>query len=202
VIYSTLKPLVLGSNSPRRKDFLDQLGLVFTVCGPEIDESAEPGELPASYVERMATEKAGKVMEAFPDHYVIGADTAVCLGEQILGKPRNSDEAVETLMALSGREHFVRGGICVGCLKEQVQVVLSISTSVIFTPFDASVARAYVAMGESFDKAGAYGIQGKGSFLVERISGSYSNVVGLPLAETLSLLETNGVITVSAQDVL
>lgn len=199
MIYSTIKPLVLGSNSPRRKEFLEQLGLVFTVCGPEIDESVKRGELPSAYVERMAAEKATKIMDTFPDHYVIGADTAVCVEERILGKPEDSNEAVEMLMALSGRNHVVCGGISVGCRKEQVQVVLSVSTSVVFAPFDENVARAYVATGESLDKAGAYGIQGKGSFLVDRINGSYSNVVGLPLMQTVSLLTTHGVIAVNGE---
>jgi septum formation protein len=198
-MYSTLKPLILGSNSPRRKDFLEQLGLVFTVCGPDIDESVRQGELPLVYVERMATEKAGKIMERFPDHYVIGADTAVCLNDRILGKPENRDEAVEMLMALSGKEHVVSGGVCIGCHKEQVQATVSVSTSVVFAPFDEAVALAYTATGESLDKAGAYGIQGKGAFLVERINGSYSNVVGLPLTESISMLTAHGVIAIMGQ---
>ncbi|WP_163338464.1 nucleoside triphosphate pyrophosphatase [Desulfopila sp. IMCC35008] len=200
VIYSAVKPLVLGSNSPRRKEFLEQLGLVFTVYGPEIDESVTPGESPAAYVERMAAEKVKKVMGIYPDHYIIGADTSVCLGDRILGKPESAREAVQMLMDLSGRDHVVCSGISIGCHREQVQAVLSVSTSVVFAPFDESVARAYVASGESLDKAGGYGIQGKGTFMVERINGSYSNVVGLPLMETVSLLTSHGVIAVNDTD--
>lgn len=200
VIYSTVKPLVLGSRSPRRRKFLEQLGLVFTVYAPEIDESVLPGEAPVAYVERIAVEKVEKVMMVYPDHYVIGADTSVCLGNQILGKPESNREAVQMLMALSGRDHVVCSGISIGCHREQVLAILSVSTSVTFAPFDETVAQAYVAAGESLDKAGGYGIQGKGAFLVERINGSYSNVVGLPLAETVSLLTAHGVLTVNGAD--
>jgi len=195
MIYSTLKPLILASNSPRRKDFIEDLGIVFSVCSQEIDETPYPHEDPQQYVERMAREKALAVSGRFPESYVLAADTAVCLSETILGKPANVDEAITMLLSLAGRIHVVRSGICIVSHVEDVEIVSSVATHVRFSPFGASTARAYVNEGESLDKAGAYGIQGKGAFLVESINGSYSNVVGLPLAEVLAILERQGVVT-------
>ena len=194
MIYSTLKPLVLGSNSPRRKAYLQMLGIVFEVFGAHLDESVLPGEQPGPYVLRMAREKGRIVREQFPGHFVLTADTAVCIGGTILGKPAGEDEAVAMLMELSGREHTVYSGLCVSCTAENLEMFSITETAVVFTRFDEAVARAYVRTGEPFDKAGAYGIQGVGAFLVERVSGSYSNVVGLPLAETVALLSENRVI--------
>lgn len=197
MIYTTVKPLILASNSPRRKDFLDELGLKFSTCAEEIDETPFANEDPVDYVERMARRKAGAVSRRFPDSYVLAADTAVCLGKRILGKPVDSGEAVAMLLSLAGRTHVVRTGICVACAEENVEIVGSVATEVTFSDFGESVARGYVAQGESFDKAGAYGIQGRGAFLVERVDGSYSNVVGLPLAEVVAILERQGVVAVT-----
>lgn len=194
MIFSTLKPLVLGSDSPRRKEYLESLGIVFEVSSARMDESVLPGELPVPYVKRMAREKGRIVRSQHPESFVLTADTAVCIGDRILGKPADGDEAVAMLMDLSGKEHTVFSGICVGSSKEGVELVQSAATSVVFAEFSEAVARAYVAQGESYDKAGAYGIQGKGAFLVERVSGSYSNVVGLPLAEVVAILSANQVI--------
>ncbi len=194
MIYSTVKPLILASNSPRRKDFLHDLGITFSVHAEEIDETPADGEQPASYVERMAQEKALVVSRQFPESYVLAADTAVCLGDTILGKPTNSDDAVEMLLSLAGQIHIVRTGICIMASSVNVKIVASVATEVAFVDFNEGIARAYVAENESLDKAGAYGIQGKGGFLVERVSGSYSNIVGLPLAEVLGILEQQGVL--------
>lgn len=194
MIYSTLKSLILASNSPRRKDFFQDLGLTFTIRAEEIDETPLAGELPVSFVERMAREKARTVSGKCNDSYVVAADTVVCLENQILGKPENRADAVKMLTALSGRSHIVRSGYCVMNLSEKVEVVGSVATNVYFSDFSSAVAKAYVSCGESLDKAGAYGIQGKGAFLVEKIEGSYSNVVGLPLAEVVAVLEQLGII--------
>lgn len=193
-MYRSIKPLVLASNSPRRRHFLDELGLSFTVRARDIDETPIPGERPVDYVERMAWEKAEAVSNLFPQSYVLAADTAVCLGDMILGKPVDADDAVAMLLQLAGRVHAVRSGVCIRCLAEGVMIVRSVTTEVEFTTFDRQVAEAYVAEGESLDKAGGYGIQGKGSFLVATIRGSYTNVVGLPLAETVAILVAQGVI--------
>jgi septum formation protein len=142
----------------------------------------------------MAWEKAVVVSSDFPDSWVISGDTVVCLGDRILGKPADELEAVALLMSLSGREHCVKTGFCVAHRSCEVKIVQSVTTKVHFTEFSESVARAYVATGESLDKAGAYGIQGKGVFLVKAIEGSYSNVVGLPLYELMEVLQANGII--------
>lgn len=194
MIYQTLKPLVLGSNSPRRKDYLEMLGIVFEVRGARMDESVISGEKPVPYVARMAREKGRIVLAECPDRFVLTADTSVCVDNRILGKPTDADEAVSMLLELSGKEHTVYSGICLSSVKEDVEIVRTVATSIVFSEFEEAVARAYVAQGESLDKAGAYGIQGQGAFLVERVSGSYSNVVGLPLAEVIALLTGNGVI--------
>lgn len=194
MMYHTLKPLVLASNSPRRKAFLDDLGFNVTIWARDIDETPLPGENPQQYVERMAREKALAAKDRFPGSYVLGADTAVCLGDTILGKPLDEEDAVAMLMSLAGRAHLVRSGICIVSEVEGVQIVRSVTTEVRFTHFGEKVARAYVGEGESLDKAGAYGIQGKGAFLVEHVAGSYTNVVGLPLVEVVALLTQQGVI--------
>lgn len=194
MIYQTRKSLVLASCSPRRKAFLDDLGLNITVWARDIDETPLPHEDPQDYVERMAYQKALAVQEYFPERYVLAADTAVCLGTSILGKPRDDEEAVAMLLSLSGQVHRVRSGICLVSAAEGVQYIGSVATEVRFANFDEMIARAYVGEGESLDKAGAYGIQGKGAFLVEHVAGSYTNVVGLPLAEVVELLTRHGVI--------
>jgi len=194
MMYQTLKPLVLASNSPRRKAFLDDLGLNVTIWACDIDETPLPDENPKRYVERMAREKAYAVKGRFPKSYVLAADTAVCLGETILGKPEDDEDAVAMLLSLAGRVHMVRSGICLVSEADRVHIVLSVATEVRFAEFDEAVARSYVGEGESLDKAGAYGIQGKGAFLVEVVVGSYTNVVGLPLVEVVDLLTQHGVI--------
>jgi len=194
MMYQTLKPLVLASNSPRRKAFLDDLGLNVTIWACDIDETPLTDENPQHYVERMALEKASAVKGRFPQSYVLAADTAVCLGETILGKPEDDEDAVAMLLSLAGRVHMVRSGICLVSEADRIQIVFSVATEVRFAEFDETVARAYVGEGESLDKAGAYGIQGKGAFLVEVVVGSYTNVVGLPLVEVVDLLTQQGVI--------
>lgn len=201
MIYTNLKPLILASRSPRRKDYLTDLGLDFTIEVREIDESPEIEENPVRYVKRIALEKASAVADLFPEDYVLAADTAVCLGSTILGKPADEKEAVEMLIALSGRRHVVRSGLCLLNRQLRKEIVLSVATEVVFSDFGEDVARSYVAAGESMDKAGAYGIQGKGAFLVERISGSYTNVVGLPLAEVVAVLRNEKIIDCSSNAV-
>ncbi len=200
MIYQTVKPLILASNSPRRKDFLHDLGLDFMICAREIDESVHPGEEAIAYVERVAREKAVAVRQINPDSYIVAADTVVCLEDRILGKPAGLEEAVAMLLSLAGKRHVVRTGVCIACGREGVETVRSVDTSVYFVDFDETVARAYVAQGESLDKAGGYGIQGQGAFLVERVEGSYSNVVGLPLAEVVMLLTGYGAIAPAGCD--
>lgn len=187
-MFITLKSLVLASNSPRRKEYFHDLGLEFTVHSADIDERVGIAEDPDLFVLRMAGEKALAVRHLFPSSWIVAADTIVCLDRTILGKPRDTDDAVAMLLALAGREHTVRTGFCVTCEKENVQVLRSVASLVRFADFGEDVARAYAATGESLDKAGAYGIQGKGAFLVAEIVGSYSNIVGMPLYEVVEEL--------------
>ena len=199
MIYQTRKPLILASNSPRRRDYLTELGIDFTTSGAQIDETPRKDEEPTAYVERMAREKAVPVAKGFTDSFILAADTAVCVGRDILGQPEDKREALEMLMLLSGRTHQVRSGICLCCGHEGVLEVASVVTDVTFVSFDETVAQNYIDQDESLDKAGGYGIQGKGAFLVQHIVGSYSNVVGLPLAEVVALLVRFGVISPPGQ---
>ncbi len=201
-IYQTCKPLLLASTSARRKAYFNDLGLVFEVMDARIDEAVLPNEVPRVYVERMAQAKAQAVIPHKPCAWVVAGDTVVSLGSEIFGKPRDATEAVTMLMTLSGKKHTVYSAIALGCRAESVEVVRSVATEVTFTSFSKDVAASYVAQGESLDKAGAYGIQGKGAFLVERIEGSYSNVVGMPLAELIELLCSCKVIAPCADTLL
>lgn len=193
-MFITQGSLVLASNSPRRREYFRDLGLTFAVHSADIDERVDGEEDPDAFVRRMAREKAVAVRHLFPESWIVAADTVVCLGRTIMGKPINTEEAVAMLMSLAGREHIVRTGYCLACAKENVLVVGSVATSVWFSDFSSEVAMAYAATGEPFDKAGGYGIQGKGAFLVEKIEGSYSNVVGMPLYEVLREMLQRGVI--------
>lgn len=197
-IYHTCKPLILASASPRRQRFFQDLGLEYRVHPAEIDEVLRPDEKPNGFVRRMAVEKARPVMDLFPESWIVTADTVVSLAGSVLGKPKDRIDAVSMLLKLSGKEHWVQTGVCLACRQEGVVAVQSVSTRVVFSSFSDKVAQAYVATGEPLDKAGAYGIQGKGAFLVKEIMGSYSNVVGLPLCELLAMLEEYGVIAVLA----
>lgn len=193
-MYYNRDEIILASGSPRRQEYLKEMGLNFSVRTSSVCEDHFDNEKPEDFVLRMAKEKAAVVCSEFRDSWVISGDTVVCLGDTILGKPADQDEAINLLMALSGREHYVKTGFCLAHGSRGVNIVRAVSTKVCFAKFSESVARAYVATGESLDKAGAYGIQGKGIFLVKAIEGSYSNVVGLPLYELIEVLQANGVI--------
>lgn len=193
-MYHNRDELILASRSPRRRQYLEAMGLRFSIRTVAIDENPYDLESPVGFVERMAREKAVGVSAECPHCWVVSGDTVVCLGDKILGKPADEREAVALLLTLSGKKHFVRTGFCVAHASRGVEIVQSVTTKVHFAEFSESVARAYVATGESLDKAGAYGIQGKGAFLVKAIEGSYSNVVGWPLYELIEVLLDNGVI--------
>lgn len=187
-MYRNKHAIILASGSPRRKQYLQEMGLDFTVRASAVDEQPVAGESPEDFVMRMAIEKADAVGAQYPDAWVISGDTVVCLDKKILGKPVDKKDAVALLLALSGREHRVVTGFCVVHFGQGVKAVQSVTTFVRFNRFSQQTAEAYVATGESLDKAGAYGIQGRGACLVESIDGSYSNVVGLPLCELLKVL--------------
>jgi septum formation protein len=182
--------LILASGSPRRRQLLDMLGLSFDVVPADVDETRFEGESPRSHAERLAREKAGAVAARFPGSVVVGSDTIVVLEDEILGKPRDEQEAEAMLLRLNGRTHMVMTGVAVardGKVRSAVE-----TASVRFRPFDEEFARAYIATGEPADKAGAYGIQGYGSAIVERVEGDYYAVMGLPIVRLLALLEAAG----------
>jgi septum formation protein len=171
--------LVLASQSPRRAEILRQAGIPFIVRTAPVDETPLANEKPEDYVRRLAEEKAVAVTAA-PDETVLGADTTVVIGSQLLGKPADAADAFRMLEALSGRCHQVLTGIC---LRRGTGVVRDwAATHVWFMPMTPREIEDYVASGEPLDKAGAYAIQGLGSKFIERIEGCYFNVVGLPIA--------------------
>lgn len=187
--FATLKPLVLASASPRRLDFLSGLGLDFTVCPPEIDEAQKIGEGAEDFVRRMAIEKAEAV--AGQSHaWVLAADTIVVIDDEILGKPSSAAGAEAMLQRLAGRWHEVWTAFAICQQEEGILALQGVCTRVRFRSLTPELCRAYVNSGEPMDKAGSYGIQGQGSFLVEEVQGSYTNVVGLPVARVVrELLE-------------
>ncbi len=182
--------LILASASPRRRDLLRGLGLDFEIRPPSIDESPRPGEPPSTHVERLAREKAEAVSTLEPGALVLGADTAVVLAGQILGKPRDAADAREMLGRLSGRTHIVLTAIAVAGAARRLRVV---ETSIEFRRASTEEIAWYVATGEPLDKAGSYALQDRGSFLVSALHGSHSGAIGLPLAETVDLLDQCGV---------
>ena len=181
------KQLVLASSSPRRKELLSFLGVDFIVSVPDVDESLIIGEKVEEYVQRVASQKVLAV-EGF---VVLGADTCVVLEDQIYGKPVDLDNAEFMLRALSGKVHQVVSGVAVRT-GDQLAVTV-VRTDVEFVSLDQRLIDWYLGLGESLDKAGSYALQGAGASLVKAISGSHSNVIGLPLVETASLLTQAGV---------
>jgi septum formation protein len=177
--------LVLASRSHRRAELLKAAGFEFTVRAADIDETPRDGEAPRDYVARVAEEKAGAV-QADADEIILAADTTVVLGSEIMGKPVDGADAARMLRALAGKRHEVITAICV---KRGDRVTCDMaSTAVWFAPLSDTEIADYVASGEPMDKAGAYGIQGLASKFIDRIDGSYSNVVGLPVALTYRLI--------------
>jgi len=178
--------LVLASRSPRRAELLRAAGIAFEVASVEVDETPREGEAPEAYVERLAVEKARAVAGGFPDALVLGADTTVVVDGRILGKPADADEAADMLRALAGRAHEVLTGVAlVGPAGARSGLD---RTRVWFDALDEAQIRWYAESGEPMDRAGGYAIQGLASRFVSRIEGSYTNVVGLPVALVVQLL--------------
>jgi septum formation protein len=174
--------LVLASSSPRRREILDRLGLAYAVAPADLDETPRPGEEPIVYVERLAAAKANAVAE--PGTVVIGADTTVVLDGEILGKPTDPDDAAAMLLRISGRDHEVITGVAVAVVPASGVVVVhhdhEVST-VRVRPLTPERVAWYVATGEAADKAGAYGLQGAAGLFADHVTGSVSNVIGLPM---------------------
>lgn len=181
----------LASSSPRRHEILTAMGLRFTAAGVDIDETRYEGEPVADMVVRLAIAKAAAARENLDQSLpIIGADTAVVIGDQVLGKPGSQDEAVQMLASLSGRSHTVLTGVALD-YAGMVRTTTSL-TEVRFREISPDEAQSYWQSGEPLDKAGAYAVQGIAGIFVEELSGSYSGVVGLPVFETAALLADAG----------
>ena len=183
--------LILASASPRRRELLAQAGYAFEVEAADVDESPRQGEPPAAYVLRLAEEKAHAVLSKHTDEtdlIVLGADTTVVLDGKILGKPADAAEARDMLRRLSGRTHQVLTGIA-AATRASISTAVE-STDVTFSEIPEAELDAYCATSEPLDKAGAYGIQGYAARWIPRIDGCYFNVMGLPIARTVTLLNT------------
>lgn len=183
-----MRPIVLASGSPRRRELLGQMGVTeFEVLPAKGEELAPEGLEPAKLVEQLALQKAREVFALRRDCTVIGADTVVVLDGHVLGKPRDEEDAAAMLTALSGRSHVVYTGMAV--LSGDRELTHAECTRVDFRPLSREEIRAYVATGEPLDKAGAYGIQGKACVFIRGIAGDYYNVVGLPVCALHEMLE-------------
>lgn len=184
------KKIILASKSPRRKELLSEMGITFDIYSKEIEEHLDPDVEPARAVEKLAEEKAQAVFDECLDAIVIGADTVVCVDYEILGKPKDREDARRMLEKLSGSTHQVIGGVAL--LSKEKRIVFSCVTTVHFYELSEEQILAYIDSNEPMDKAGAYGIQGLGKQFVEGIEGDYFNVVGLPVSRVLRALKEFG----------
>ncbi len=194
--------IYLASQSPRRRELLEQIGIYSKVMTADVDESPAPKEAPAEYVIRLALEKARVVQAMLGDHEmlpVLAADTAVVVGHEILGKPVNRDDALAMMQRLSGRSHKVLTGVAL-VDEHTARSRLSVS-HVTFRQITEAEALAYWNSGEPQDKAGGYAVQGLGAMFISHLQGSYSGVMGLPLFETAELLQSVGVELLSAANI-
>lgn len=183
--------LILASGSPRRRDILARMGLVFDIIPADIDESVHAGEDPADYVRRMAHTKAQTVAAEHSDAVVLGSDTVIVCDGQILGKPHDRADATAMILRLSGRTHEVFTGVSVVAADKERTILER--TAVTFAEVSPELAALYTASGESDDKSGSYALQGIAAMLIERVSGSVSSVVGLPACQTRELLSQFGI---------
>lgn len=205
--------VILASASPRRKDLLEQLGFAVKVIPSNVEEKRREGEEPEMYVKRLAREKvlsvvarvqatqtpqaeAARTLRATqrdePARWVVGADTVVVLDGHIFEKPTDTHDAFEMLLRLEGRQHEVISGFCVYDLKKDKEGLQAVRTGVTFKSLSKTEIERYIAVGEGADKAGAYAVQGVGAYLVERLDGSYTNVVGLPLCQVVEMMQEMG----------
>ena len=186
------KKIILASRSPRRKELLKRIGMDIEICPSNIDENKISINNPVEYVKELARLKAENIAYLYPGSWVIGADTIVVIDDQIIEKPGSRADAVSMLHRLNNREHLVYTAFCI-CTENSdpytmKPVIRSVKTKVYFKNLTDDEIQWYVNTEEPFDKAGGYGIQGVGSFIVKKISGSYTNVVGLPVCEVVEAL--------------
>ena len=183
--------VVLASSSPRRRQLLDLIGIAHEVRPANIDETMRPREAPRRHAERLAREKASAIAKRDPDLITIGADTIVVVNRKVLGKPRDHADAARMLTMLSGREHMVITAVAVSRGRKLRSAVEEVRVR--FRRLRDDEIEAYIATGEPMDKAGAYGIQGYGATIVERIEGDYFAVMGVPIVRLIGLLRDVGV---------
>jgi septum formation protein len=184
-----LGEVILASGSPRRKELLQNVGLPFVVEVSGCDETPIVGESAIQMVERLALVKAEAVAKIRRTAIVLGADTTVCIDGETLGKPDNQEHAISMISQIQGRTHEVLGGVAILSAARNIQVVRSFRTEVTMRPMSIEEIRWYVTTGEPMDKAGSYAIQGIGLQYVESIRGSYTNVVGLDIAQVMGMLK-------------
>ena len=189
--------LILASESPRRRELLSALGVPFQVMPSGVDEVPFPGEAPARFALRAAMDKGMEVGQKHPFSWILSADTIVVIDGGILGKPKDRADARRMLSMLAGREHRVYTSVCLLCVKRGYRDAGTEMTRVAFRPLTRSEIAAYARTGECDDKAGAYAAQGAGMLLIDRIAGSFSNVVGLPMTRAVSMLNKAGLIAAS-----
>jgi len=189
--------LILASKSPRRYELLKQVGFDFEVIPSRVTEDFVQTESPKEHVIRLAEAKVRDVAGEYPDCWVIAADTIVYINGSILGKPKDREEAVDMLRRLSGQEHWVLTGFSVCHLEKKKGDQETVQTAVKVKSLTPGEIEWYVQTGEPFDKAGGYAIQGIGSFMIESIRGSYTNVVGLPLCELIQMLNRLGAVRIA-----
>ena len=185
--------LILASGSPRRREFLELLGIPFAVHVADIDEQNGQNDLPRALVARLSREKAATVSTRFPDRVVIGADTVVALDNEILGKPAGPTEATAMLRLLRDRPHQVYSGVTVYPAEGNTPLTTAVCSTVWMRPYGDEEIAAYVASGDPMDKAGGYGIQNRQFHPVARLRGCYASVMGLPLCKLCDLLQQMGV---------
>jgi septum formation protein len=186
--------IILASNSPRRRYLLRQAGIEFDVIPSNFDESRVAMQDPFQYVRTLSQAKAGDIAAQYPDRWIIGADTIVLIHGKVLGKPKDQSAARTMLEQLSGQTHQVYTGYTICCIGRHKSYTDVVITDVTFKKLTNDEIKWYTCTDEPFDKAGAYAIQGLGTFLVERINGSYTNVVGLPVCEVVGYLIKEGII--------
>ncbi len=188
-MYKLKEHLILASGSPRRKELLSEAGFEFDVIVSDVNEDVVPGETAQQMVTRLALLKGQAVADKHKNSWVLSADTTVVVDGQILNKPMDIEDSIRMLSSLQGREHHVWGGIAfINCAKKYSQAV-SVCSSVFMRPLSLKQIKAYIASGECSDKAGSYAIQAVGASLIEKVQGSYTNVVGLDLCRVVQKFE-------------
>jgi len=185
--------LILASQSPRRRELLESIGLPFDVVPSNVPEIHSPGESPDDYVTRLSQAKADAVAAAHRDRWVIAADTIVMLGDQLLEKPADENDARRMLSLIAGQTHVVHTGLTLQRADVMYRQTRVARSAVRMLPLTADEVAWYAATGEPLDKAGAYAVQGVGGMFIESIDGNYTNVVGLPLALLFQMLKSAGI---------